>query len=229
MINYCKIHTIGFMVLLVIYSNALSAVQMGKQTEKLRLAILRIGYEDFTEAERKKVNQALFQHLEKDGRTEIVSEEEARSQLIPFGIEPNEISDVTGYVHAGQLLHADYVLVGNMDKIGDFVEVTFRIITMPKGMQLSYPTGKTFDILVNEEIPKIVDMIYNDINFQKQSENDRIDNESSAQRTKSKHSKLWLTVGGTVAGIIITGILLSPDDGNDQSNRTALPRPPSVP
>ena len=188
-----KSHIVIFIVLLILITNSITTAQAAAQGEMMRLAILRIGLEDFSEEEREKVNQAFYKHLEKDERISILSEAQARSSLIPLGIEPYEISDVIGYVHAGQILNVDFVIVGNMDKIGDFVEVTFRVFSMPKGLQKRYPGGKTFYILINEEIPKIVNMIYDYMNLQKQTIVEKIYNKTVKKPVK-KYPWLWIAI-----------------------------------
>ena len=107
--------------------------------EKLKLAVLKITYDAFSDEEKERVNQSFYKYLAQDERMTVITEAETRKKFIPLGIDPSEITSEAGYITAGQVLQVDYVLIGNMDKIGDFVEVTFRTFKMPRGTQKIYP------------------------------------------------------------------------------------------
>jgi len=212
--------------------------QEAAEPQPTKLAVLRISYEAFSENEKQLVEQTFYEHLAQGGKIEVVSEQEAKDKLIPLGINPAEINDEAGYIHAGQVLNVDYVLVGNMDKIGDFVEVTFRLFKMPRGTQKRYPGGKTLDMLVEEEIPNIVDLIYRDMGLlQQTTEKTTIKiptpEEAAEEITQKKDKKSlwpWIAVGGAAVGGAAAVFFLS-SGGNDGNGTDipALPRPPNVP
>jgi hypothetical protein len=219
--------------IVIIISCTVAQSQTFENEDKYKLAVLRIGFEDFADAEKILVNQAFYEHFNKDKRFSVITEEDVRSKLLPLGIEPFEITDITGYIHAGQILAVDYLLVGNMDKIGNFVEVAFRVFTMPKGTQKQYPGGKTFDILIRDEIPNIIDSIYNDMRLEKPrtGEEGRITlpGATPEDETKKKRNKswMWFVIGGAASGV--TAALLLSGGGNGATPNEALPRPPIVP
>ncbi|MFQ5639745.1 MAG: hypothetical protein ACE5IR_17305 [bacterium] len=211
--------------------------QAPPQERKLKLAVLRITYDAFSEEEKETVNRIFYENLAKDERIAVMTEAVAREKLIPLGIEPTEITSLTGYIHAGQLLTVDFVLVGNMDKIGNFVEVSFRVFTMPRGTQKKYPGGKTLDLLIKEEIPNIINMIYQDMGLQAQPVSEKVERLSPGKKAevvpeikfRKKPPWIWIALG-SVAGGVAAAVLLSsgggsPGEGTDQ----VLPRPPIVP
>lgn len=209
--------------------------QEAAKPKPTKLAVLRISYEAFTESQKQLVQQTFYEHLAQGGKVEVVSEQEAKDKLIPLGINPAEINDEAGYIHAGQVLNVDYVLVGNMDKIGDFVEVTFRMFKMPRGTQKRYPGGKTLDMLVEEEIPNIIDLIYRDMGLTQQTtETTTIkipaEEEASKEITRKEDKKSfwpWIAVGGAAVGGAAAFFLLKESEGSVAP--PALPPPPNVP
>ena len=208
-------------------------------TPKQKLAVLRITYDSFSDQEKEMVNKTFYDSLARDDRIIVMTENEAREQLIPLGIEPAEIANEQGYIAAGRILEVDYILVGTMDKIGDFVEVTFRTFKMPRGTQKRYPGGKTLDMLVKEEIPNIINLIYNDLDLPKRpvESTAQIPTESQPENkpeivppVKRGRKPPWvlITLGG-VAGGAATFFLLSSGGGGQNNGPNALPRPPKVP
>ncbi len=127
-----RISTLWLCAVLALMWGVLPA-QEAPAKKKLKLAVLRIAYESFSEQERQLVNQRFYSNLKKDQRVQVMTEAEVRERLVPLGIDPGEITNEQGYTMVGRLLEVNYVLVGTMDKIGDFVEVTFRTFKMPSG------------------------------------------------------------------------------------------------
>ena len=207
------------------------------QVQKLKLVVLRITYDAFTEEEKETVNQKFYQDLAKHERVMVITETEAREKLIPLGIDPSEITSEAGYITTGQVLNVNYVLVGNMDKVGDFVEVTFRVFTMPKGSQKRYPGGKTLDLLVKEEIPNIINLIYRDIGLEEKPEETKVqppvpkkDPAEPSPQMKPRKGLPWklIAIGGAAGGLL-TAYLVSSSGGGGPTTTQALPRPPVVP
>ncbi len=216
---------------------------------KKKLAVLKITYTEFTPAEQGRVNAAFYESLARNGPLEIITEARARELLLPSGLAPEELQSEADYLAAGRSLQVDYVLVGAMEKVGDFVEVTFRAFTLPRGAQKEYPGGKTMDLFVQQEIPKMVALIQNDL------APPLLPAETTAARTKpdtlrapitkssqrqpaippekksAKRRKLpWLALGGVaVGGGIAAAVLLGSGGEEEKPAPRVLARPPRVP
>jgi hypothetical protein len=213
----------------------------GPAKPEKKLAVLKVTYTDFTQQEREMVNQTFYKDIAKGDRMSVITEQEARQALIPLGIDPAEITDEAGYIRAGQVLNVDYVLVGAMDKIGNFVDVTFRLFTMPRGTQKRYPGGKTLDILVKEEIPNIINLIYRDLGVQEEQDmgemevplpEDATETEEIKPLQEKKKGPPWLLIGMGGAAIAVSAAFLLPSGGSaEKGGETvqSLPRPPTVP
>ncbi len=211
-----------------------------------KLAVLKISYVDFSPQEKDLVNAAFYKNLGQNQNLEILTESEAYAQLLLAGLDPEELNE-NGYLQAGRALQADYVLVGKMEKVGDFVEVTFRLFTMPRGAQKEYPGGKTMDMFIKQEIPQIVALIHCDlapatapVRTQNTSPTDSARTKPAATNPRKKPAmesldkkkKLpWLAIGGAAVGSgIVAALLLS--SGGEAGNpppTNGLPRPPKVP
>jgi len=208
------------------------------QEQKKQLAVLKIDYVDFSRKERDRVNATFYEQLVQDRRLSVIDEAQSRRALIPYAIDPHELGE-SGYINAGITLGVDYVLVGKMEKVGDFVEVTFRVFTMPRGAQKEYPGGKTMDLFVTQEIPKIVDLIRSDLVPTPAVSADSLrmnrppaeKSSPPAKQTKiGKKSKWpWLAIGGAAAGGIAAAVILSSGGNENATPKRGLPRPPVVP
>jgi TolB-like protein len=216
-----------------------------QKEQKKKLAVLKVTYVDFTKDEQEMVNTAFYEHLARDERIAVITETQSRAELLPLGIEPTEINDEAGYIHAGQVLRVDYILVGNMEKVGDFVEVTFRVFTMPRGIpQKDYPGGKTLDLFVKQEIPKIVEDIQRDLELSQITQlptgPDTVQvafpkppaQKEIVEGKKSSKRKKWplIAIGGAVVtGGTVVAVLLSSGGDEGGTAPRGLPRPPVVP
>lgn len=215
MLNKKPLHIVFILLLYLCAHNAFALSFQTSQAGKKKLAVLKITFEDFSEQDKDTVNTTFYQYLSRDKRLTVMTETQVRNNLIPLGIDPSEIDDEAGYIRAGQVLNVDYVLVGNMDKIGNFVEVTFRVFTMPRGMQKKYPGGKTLDLLIKEEIPNIIKLIHQDL----------VPGETKEPGKKSAWR--WIAIGGAAGGVASAIFFLS---GRKEKNEIEpLPRPPTVP
>ena len=238
MLNKTQCHFAAILLACLWAQTAFGAPLRMPQEGKKKLAVLKIAYIDFTKEEQELVNTAFYEHLTGGQRIAVVKEAQARAELLPLGIDPAEIVDDAGYIRAGQVLRVDYVLVGNMEKVGDFVEVTFRVFTMPRGTEKEYPGGKTLDLFVKQEIPKIVEHIQHDIGPPStQPDTIRVAlPKPPAQEVlvdEKKTSKRpiwpWIAIGGAAAGGTIAAVLLSSGGGEDKTTPQGLPRPPVTP
>ena len=230
-----------FAFLLVILANCIFLpLRLFAQEEKLKLAVLRISYDAFSQDEQTTVNEAFYDYLSQNDQLEVMAESEASERLISVGIRPSEISSEQGYITAGQVLQVDYVLIGNMDKIGDFVEVTFRTFKMPAGSQRRYPGGKTLDMLVKEELPSIVKLIYQDIGLEPEAIQIPLPIEEEKQPEPGPEIKPggkppWVLIALGGAGGVIAAVLLAGGGGGAGGDNGGgvvaggLPRPPTVP
>lgn len=108
---------------------------------------------------------------------------------------------------------------------------------MPRGTQKRYPGGKTLDMLVEEEIPNIVDLIYRDMGLLQQTpETTTIklpaEEEAPEEITEKEDKKSfwpWIAVGGAAVGGAAAVFFLSGGDGGNGNGPEPLPRPPFVP
>jgi len=204
------------------------------QEPKRKLAVLKIVYEDFTPEERQTANQAFYENLSRFENILVLPEINALAALRQAGSDPDKL-DAIGYVNAGKILHADYVLVGKMEKVGDFVEVAFKLFTVSQQFQKEYSGGKTMKIFVEQEIPKIVQEIRQDLASPLPARSDSIrvalpkpPAPSEIRKTAKRSKWPWLALGGVaVAGSAVA--ILSADGDKTQPPPKGLPRPPVVP
>lgn len=208
-----------------------AVAQQEQRPDKKKLAVLRIEYDAFSPEDKELVDKALNEQLSQEGRITVISEAEVRQKLITLGIKPSEIDSQEGYIQTGQILQVDYVLVGSLDKIGDFVEVTFRVFTMPRGSQKQYPGGKTLEILVREEIPKMVKNMYNDMDLTITGSEQKV--RLPVARTEpgpSKKKPPWKLIAlGGVASSLVTAFIIVSGEGSAGAGDEGLPIPPVVP
>lgn len=214
---------------------AFTAPLQHTQEPKIKLAVLKITFIELSLEEQDRLRAALYENLMKDERTTLMTEAQTRNELVSVGTDPAELNDEVGYVRAAQILRADYVLVGKIEKIGEFVVTTFRVFPAPKGTQGQYEAGKIMDMLVQEEIPKISELIRRDIKSAlAQQPPDTTGKEPAPLHPivePKKGSKLrWLMLGGAAAGGITAVVLMSAGGGEGEPPAPrGLPRPPVVP
>lgn len=183
---------------------------LSSQETKKKVAVLKITYEAFSPAEQNKVNSAFYSSLAQDKRIALMAEIQAQNELMARGIDAAELNEQEGFIRAGQVLRVGYVLVGKMEKVGDFVEVTFQLFAVPRALPKVHRAGKAIDLLVQEEIPKIVDQIKRDLGLE------------PPQKGAKKWP--WLALGGVTIGIAIA--LLIPGEYPAPPD---LPGPPKLP
>jgi len=232
MLNQTRIY---FFIILLFRLFAETA--QASQEPKRKLAVLKISYDDFTPEERSLVSKAFYDNLARDERILVIPEAAAAATLQQSGTNPSQLDEV-GYINAGKILKADYVLVGKMEKVGDFVEVSFRLFTVSQKFQKEYPGGKTMKMFVEQEIPKIVQEIQRDIepppSFVRQPSppdtvrvnlSKPIEEKKPVKRSKWK----WIALGGAATGGVVAAVLLSTGNDEGQQPLKGLPRPPAVP
>jgi len=203
-----------------------------QDTLKTKLAVLKIAFTELSLEEQGRLRTTLYDNLIKDKRIILMTEAETRKELVASGIDPAEMNDDTDYMRAAQVLPVDYVLVGKFDKIGDFVLTNFRVFPSPKGTQGQYEAGKILDMLVQEEIPKISEMIQRDI--ASASAAPRPDTTSSKElrppvivERKKRSKSRWFVLGGAAVGGVTAAVLLSSRE--KETPPEGLPRPPRTP
>jgi len=236
-----------FIIIMLIYLSKPTttvAAQQPLQAQKKKLAVFKIIYDDFSKEDRELVNTAFYAHLSQDERIAVMPEKAVPAEMQKVGIDPAALNEA-GYINAGKLLRVDYILVGKMEKVGDFVEVTFRLFKVSLQTQEEYTGGKTLDMFVKQEIPRIVEKIQRDLEppqpiAQQPSRSDTVrvalpqppvQQKIVEEKKTSKRSKWpWIAIGGTaIAGGTVAAVLLS--SGKDESvpPSRGLPRPPVVP
>ena len=204
-----------------------------QDTQKTKLAVLKIAFTELSLAEQNRLRTTLYDNLIKDKRIILMTETEVRQKLVSSGIDPAEMDDDTDYMRAAQVLPVDYVLIGKIDKIGDFVLTNFRVFPSPKGTQGQYEAGKIWDMLVQEEIPKISQMIQRDIASALVAPRPDTTSREERQPPAKKGSKArWFVLGGaTAVGGVVAAVLLG-GGGRDKgtiNDGDGLPRPPRTP
>jgi len=203
-----------------------------QDTQKTKLAVLKIAFTELSLAEQNRLRTTLYDNLIKDKRIILMTETEVRQKLVASGIDPAEMDDDTDYMRAAQVLPVDYVLIGKIDKIGDFVLTNFRVFPSPKGTQGQYEAGKIFDMLVQEEIPKISEMIQRDIasTLATPPPDTTSREEKIIVPPKKKSKSRWLVLGGaTAVGGVVAAVLLGGGGGGKPPIVEGLPRPPKTP
>lgn len=118
------------------------------------------------------------------------------------------------------------------------------MFTMPRGIQKEYPGGKTLDLFVKQEIPKIVELIQRDLEpspqiTQPPTEPDTVQvalPKPAAQKEMVKEKKSpkrrkwpWIAIGGAAAGGAVVAVILSSSGDEGGTTPRGLPRPPVVP
>jgi hypothetical protein len=211
--------------------------QPASPTPKTKLAVLKIVYDDFSKEERERIHTAFYAHLNQDERLAVISEKDAQAEMQRAGIDPAVLMEA-GYIDAGKLLRVDYILAGKMEKVGDFVEATFRLFKVSLQTQAEYSGGKTLEVFVKQEIQKIVEKIRRDIEppptiapppagtvgvaLPKPPVQEPI----AAKRKRSKWP--WIALGGAATGGAVV-LILSSGSGAIPPAKKGLPRPPAVP
>jgi len=202
------------------------SVSLGQTPEddKVKLAVLRVDFTDFSTAEKTLVRQALYQRL-RDRRLVIMDEDATRNALSATGQTDVDLSDSTAYVQASKRLGVDFILVGALDKIGNFVEVTFRLYSALENIEKIYPEGKTFQLLLDKEIPALIEAIHRDMGLEPIPEL-----KLGAEGKKGGKLWLWLAAGG-VATTVVSAILVSGSGGSTSGpvGQPGLPPAPIVP
>jgi hypothetical protein len=199
-----------------------------QDTRQTKLAVLKLTFTELSLQEQDRLRTTLYDNLSKDKRILLMTETEVRQKLVASAIDPAEMNDDTDYMRAAQVLPVDYVLVGKFDKIGDFVLTNFRVFPSPKGTQGQYEAGKILDMLVQEEIPKIGEMIRRDI-----ASTVVTPDTTSSEKTEPEPRKKWPTwrlfaLGGAAVGGV-TAIVLLGGSGGGKPPDEGLPRPPRTP
>lgn len=229
MLRNSRLH---FAAIGLIYLCALAAFAAPVQdTPKTKLAVLKIAFTELSLEEQNRLRTTLYDNLIKDKRIILMTETEVRQKLVSAAIDPAELDDDTDYMRAAQVLPVDYVLVGKIDKIGDFVLTNFRVFPSPKGTQGQYEAGKIWDMLVQEEIPKIGEMIRRDIApAMAIVEPDTTRREEKVIiAPKKKHKWRLIALGGAAVGGITAAVLLGGGDNREPPPPAGLPRPPRTP
>jgi hypothetical protein len=198
------------------------------QAQQTKLAVLKLTFTELSLEEQDRLRTTLYDNLRKDERIILMTENEVRQKLVSSAIDPAEMDDDTDYMRAAQVLPVDYVMVGKFEKIGDFVLTNFRVFPSPKGTQGQYEAGKILDMLVQEEIPKIGEMIRRDIAPAVVTLPDTMP-PLEPPKKKSKW-RLVALGGGTAIGGVVAAVLLSGRGDNGKgSSVEGLPRPPRTP
>ncbi|MDZ7361778.1 MAG: hypothetical protein ONB46_13790 [candidate division KSB1 bacterium] len=198
--------------------------------------MLKLIYADFSKEDRELVNTAFYAHLSQNERIAVIPETAVRAEMQKVGIDPAALNEA-GYINAGKLLRIDYILVGKMEKIGDFVEVTFRLFKVALQTQEEYSGGKTLEVFVKQELPKIVEKIQRAIapptvapppadTVRVALPKPPVQEQTVEKKKRSKWP--WIALGGVATGGAVAVILSS--GGNEiQPAKKGLPRPPVVP
>lgn len=203
-----------------------------QDTLKTKLAVLKIAFTELSLEEQDRLRTTLYDNLIKDKRIILMTETEVRQKLVSAGIDPAELDDDTDYMRAAQMLPVDYVLVGKFDKIGDFVLTNFRVFPSPKGTQGQYEAGKILDMLVQEEIPKISEMVQRDIASVLAIPPPDTTSREEKVIVPSKKGTKWRLValgGVTAVGGIIAAVLSGGGGDGKGTIVEGLPRPPRTP
>lgn len=186
---------------------------------KVKLAVFRVTFIEIAEAEQERLRATLYEHLRQDERTELRTETESRAVLVALGKRPEDMTQDADYLEAARYLQVDYVLLGNFEKIGNFVRTNFRIFPRPTGTDSTYEGGQLNDMLVQEEIPKIQRFIHGSVMPAMAEEEPVVEN-------KKKRKWPWLVLGGVGVGGGLTLVALL---GPKETDVEPLPRPPIVP
>jgi len=204
---------------------------------KTKLAVLKIIYADFSKEDRELINTAFYAHLSQNERIAVIPEKAVQTEMQKVGVDPAALNEA-GYINAGKLLRVDYILIGKMEKVGDFVEVTFRLFKVSLQTQEEYSGGKTLDMFVRQEIPQLVEKIQRDIEPPPTVAPPAADTvrvalpKPPAQERiveKRKRSKWpWIALGGVATGGAVA-VILSLGGDDIQPAKKGLPRPPVVP
>jgi hypothetical protein len=219
-----------FMMLACLLAPAAFAAPM-QDTQQTKLAVLKIAFTELSLEEQNRLRTTLYDNLIKDKRIILMTETEVRQKLVASGIDPAEMNNDTDYMRAAQVLPVDYVLIGKFDKIGDFVLTNFRVFPSPKGTQGQYEAGKIWDMLVQEEIPKIGEMIRRDIApAVAVTQPDSTRREEQVVVSPKKKSKWRLfALGGAAVGGVAAAVLLGGGGKDEPLIVEGLPRPPKTP
>ncbi len=190
-------------------------------TEQVTLAVVRVHFRDFSKEEEALVRRALYDRLN-DSRLILLKENEVRAALTAEGMRILDLSNEHAYLEAGRRIGFDFLLVGELDKIGDFVEVDFRLYSVSKQSELVYPEGKTFELLVNEEIPSIIESIHRDMGLEPLP-----DGQLAVGKGRAGKTWLWVAAGGAATGVVFA--ILRDGSSDELDGDAGLPRPPVVP
>jgi len=208
-----------------------AAFAVPQDTPKTKLAVLKLAFTELSLEEQNRLRTTLYDNLSKDKRIILMTETEVRQKLVSSGIDPAEMDDDTDYMRAAQVLPVDYVLIGKIDKIGDFVLTNFRVFPSPKGTQGQYDAGKIWDMLVQEEIPKISQMIQRDIVppvAVVQPDTARPEEQVIVSPKKKSKWRLF-ALGGAAVGGVTAAVLLGGGGKGEPPPPEGLPRPPKTP
>jgi len=234
MLRKTRLNFAAILLVSLCIRTAFAAPLQDAQEQKTKLAVLKIAFTELSLEEQDRLRTTLYDNLIKDKRIILMTETEVRQKLVSSGIDPAEMDDDTDYMRAAQVLPVDYVLIGKFDKIGDFVLTNFRVFPSPKGTQGQYEAGKIWDMLVQEEIPKIGEMIRRDIApavAVMQPDTARIvkPRPPVIDERKKGSKTLWFVFGGAAVGGVTAVVLLSSGGDGKPPVVEGLPRPPRTP
>jgi len=230
MLRKTRLNFAAILLVSLCIRTAFAAPLQDAQEQKTKLAVLKIAFTELSLEEQNRLRTTLYDNLIKDKRIILMTETEVRQKLVSSGIDPAEMDNDTDYMRAAQVLPVDYVLIGKIDKIGNLVLTNFRVFPSPKGTQGQYEAGKIWDMLVQEEIPKIGEMIRRDIAPAiAVVQPDTTRREEKVILPPKKKSKWRLfALGGAAVGGVAAAVLLG-GGGDPPKPIEGLPRPPRTP
>jgi len=237
MLKKSALHFIATILFWLSTQATITVAQQIPPAPKTKLAVLKIIYADFSKEDRELINTAFYAHLSQNERIAVIPEKAVEAEMQKVGVDPATLNEA-GYINAGKLLRVDYILVGKMEKVGDFVEVAFRLFKVLLQTQEEYSGGKTLDMFVKQEIPQLVEKIQRDIEppptvapppadtVRVALPKPPVQEPTVEKRKRSKWP--WIALGGVATGGAVAVILSSGGD-EIQPAKKGLPRPPVVP
>ena len=190
-----------------IFSTSVFATPKGEK----KLVVLSMTYENFSVDEREMMREIFYKHLEADKNLTIIPEDQVPDSL--RAVSAGEI-DSTLIKRAAQIMEVDYVLVGELIKIGSLVDAAIQLYKITPKAQDEISDSKKVDKVNEELIPLLVKQIHQTIDLE------------TEEPDTGEGRKLWpFVLGGAAVGGIVAAIIISNGDGQSAE---ALPRPPNV-